>query len=260
MPLILKIAVVTGLITGLLVGVFDNIYMVPVLERAIALEVQRAAEQPQGQAAHSEGETPVSLGAQRIGMIAGDGIRGLLWGLVFAAGYGLLRRAASHWQHLALAATVGILAFWALSLFPFMKYPLNPPGVGEESTLLFRQFYQILIMGLSLAGAAGLLLGFQKINNMASGTISRLQMRGLLVAGYVVFLLAIFFAIPGNPDPVPVPIDLLELFRTLTMVGQFLQWALLAVGVTLALAWYEKRSKDSASGSPSPPERGVRVG
>ena len=60
--------------------------------------------------------------------------------------------------------------------------------------------------------------------------------------------LVMVFAFPGNSDPVPVPIDLLELFRALTMVGHFLTWSLLAVGVALALMWHERSAGSSAFG------------
>ena len=69
----------------------------------------------------------------------------------------------------------------------------------------------------------------------------RLYLAALL--GYAAFVLIIAFATPGNPDPVPVPIDLLELFRTLTMIGQFLLWAFLAAGVVLALMWFQWRGQ-----------------
>ena len=54
---------------------------------------------------------------------------------------------------------------------------------------------------------------------------------------YAAFAIIIGFAFPANPDPVPVPIDMLSLFRTLTMVGHFLLWALMASGVALAFLW-----------------------
>lgn len=257
MPKILKIAVVSGLIAGLLVGGFHNLFTVPVMERAIMLEEERSAAESTGAAAPEEGGTPVSLGVQRIGMAAGTTIYGLILGLVFAGGYTLLRRIVPNWQPLALAAVVGALGFWALSMFPFIKFPLNPPGVGDPETLLSRQLFQTLFMVLSAVGMLALLWGFYRVNHMASGSFSNSQLRGLIVLGYGVFAAVLFFAIPGNPDPVPVPIDLLELFRTLTMVGQFLQWAFLAAGVTLILAWYERKARGAASGRPSPAGTGV---
>ena len=259
MPRILKVSAVIGLLAGLLIGGFDNIFTVPVLERAIALEEARAESQPQTPAVQEAHETSVSLGAQRFGLLAGNGVRGLIFGLVFAAGFGLLRRAAANWPTVALAATVGLLAFWSLSLFPFSKYPLNPPGVGDEATLLLRQLFQYLMMLSALAGVVGLFAAFHKVNNMTPQAVSRFQIRGLLVSGYVLFMVVIFFAIPGNPDAVPVPIDLLELFRTLTIVGHFLNWALLAAGVTLTLTWYEKKEQGAGAQQPTPASSGASV-
>ena len=40
---IMLIAVVVGVVSGLLVGGFDNLFTVPVLEQAIILEGERAA-------------------------------------------------------------------------------------------------------------------------------------------------------------------------------------------------------------------------
>ena len=252
MPRILKIAVISGLVAGLLVGGFHNLFTVPVMERAILLEEERSAAAAPIGAAPEEGGTPVSLGVQRIGMAAGTTIYGLILGLVFAGGFTLLRRIVPSWQPLALAAVVGALGFWALSMFPFIKFPLNPPGVGDPETLLSRQLFQTLFMVLSAVGILGVLWGFHRVNHIGSGSLSNSQLRVLIVLAYGVFAAVIFFVIPGNPDPVPVPIDLLELFRTLTMTGQFLQWALLAAGVTLILGWYEKKDR-AASGNPPRP-------
>ena len=54
---------------------------------------------------------------------------------------------------------------------------------------------------------------------------------------------------------VPVSIDLLELFRTLTMIGQFLLWVLTAAGVALAFLWqarfHQGATDDRASATAS---------
>lgn len=241
MPRMLVIVVVAGLVSGLLVGGFHNLFTVPVIERAIALEEERAAVVAGNASGSVEEEAPlVSLGVQRVGMAVGTGIYGVILGLLFAGGYALLRRVTPHWGPLALALATGALGFWALSLFPFIRFPLNPPGVGEEATLTYRQGYQALFMVLSAVGMAGLLVALERIKSRASQAFQRLGLYGFVLVDYAVFAVIIAFAIPGNPDPIQVPVDLLELYRTLTMVGQFLQWVLLALGVALALTWYER--------------------
>lgn len=235
--------VVVGLIAGLLVGGFHNLFTVPVMERAIALEEERSAADTGAAPAGGEEAPLVSLGMQRVGMTVGTGIYGAILGLVFAGGYVMLRRIGPYWGYLPLALVVGALGFWAISLFPFIKYPLNPPGVGDPGTLVYRQGFQTLFMLLSVVGAAGLLLGINRVKATTSEISRRMRLYVMVFLAYGVFALIIVFAIPGNPDPVPVPIDLLELFRTLTMIGQFLMWSLLAVGVALALTWYSRSEK-----------------
>ena len=240
MPRMLVIVLLVGLVSGLLVGGFHNLFTVPVMERAIVLEEERSAAESGG-VVDDEGPL-VSLGVQRVGMAIGTGIYGAIMGLLFAGGFSLLRRIVPSWQPVLVALAVGALGFWALSLFPFIRYPLNPPGVGDENTLTSRQLWQSVFMILSGVGVAGVLLAVRYVNTLQIPVTQRTQYIGLTLLAYGIFALIIVFAIPGNPDPVPVPIDLLELFRTLTMVGQFLQWALLAAGVGLALAWYQRKA------------------
>lgn len=260
MPRILVIGIVAGIISGLLVGGFHNLFTVPVMERAIALEEERSSQAGTVSAGAEEGDTPVSLGVQRLGMVIGTAIYGLVLGVVFAGGFELLRRAKPHWNVIALAATVGVLGFWAVSLFPFMKYPANPPGVGQETTLLSRQLFQVLFIVLSAGAIAAGLAALSKIGSLRLQSLGGAQVAAGLLLVYGVFAAIIFLAFPGNPDPAPVPLDLLELFRALTMVGQFLLWAFLAAGVALAVMRQQGREALQPTGSGEPAATSAGLG
>ena len=241
MKRLLITSVIVGVIAGFLVGGFYNLFMVPVMERAIDLEEQRSASvTPSDAEDEEEGGVEVSLGVQRIGMVLGTAIYGAILGLFFSAGFVLLHRAAPGWPAVWVALTVGALGFWSLSLFPFIKYPLNPPGVGDEATLLSRQLGQALFMLLSAAAVGAGLYAVRRINGNPASMAARRVWLGAMLAVYGALALIMVFAFPGNPDPVPAPIDLLELFRALTMSGQFLMWTLLAAGVALALRWRQR--------------------
>ena len=247
---ILITSIIVGAIAGFLVGGFHNLFTVPVMERAIALEKERASSVPSSP--EEEGrDTDVSLGVQRIGMVFGTAIYGAIIGLFFAVGFVLLHRAAPGWSIVWVAVTVGFLGFWSISLFPFIRYPLNPPGVGDETTLLARQLGQTLFTLVSAAAVGLVLDGFRRINQNYLTAVARSLRYGVILGVYAALALVMAFVFPGNPDPAPVPIDLLELFRTLTMVGQFLAWAFLAVGVALALMWHQ-RSVERRVEEPSP--------
>jgi hypothetical protein len=250
----LILGLVAGLIAGLLVGGFHNIFTVPVIERAIDFEEARAALIDP----NAGDEDPlISLSAQRWGMAVGTGIYGAILGIVFAAGFTVLRKVAPDWKPVAMAVVIAALGFWALSLFPFIRFPLNPPGVGDEDTLSYRQGLQTMFMILSVVGVGVLLYGIKAIKEGAMDAGLKFRMYGGAVLAYVAFNVVMFFAFPANPDAVPVPIDLLELFRALTMVGQFLTWALMATGVVAGLYWYQRR--DEKAGNRFDPVTGQSV-
>ena len=232
-------AVLAGLVAGLLVGVYHNIFTVPVIEQAIVLEEERAAASVAGSmpaGAQAEEEPPlVSLGMQRIGMAIGTGILGAVFGLVFAGVYGLLRWAMPEFGAVAMALIAGLLGFWALSFLVSVKFPFVPPGVGSEDTLVFRQGFQLLFYIMSALGVAGVILALNEINSSVQSQQARQRLYALAALVYGGFLLLIFWLVPGNPDPVPVPADLFLQFNNISLIGHLLTWGLMATGFAYLL-------------------------
>jgi predicted cobalt transporter CbtA len=228
-------AVLVGIVAGLIVGVYHNIFTVPLIERAIALEEERAAAALPVGAQESEEPPLVSLGMQRVGMAIGMGILGAVFGLVFAGAYGLLRWALPDFSSIAMALVAGLLGFWALSFLVSVKFPFVPPGVGEENTLVFRQGFQLLFYIMSALGVAGVILSLNEINGSVQSRTARHRLYALAVLVYGAFLLLIFWLVPGNPDPVPVPADLFLQFNNVSLIGHLLTWGLTAAGFAYLL-------------------------
>ena len=237
-------AVLVGLVAGLIAGVFHNIVTVPVIERAIVLEEERAAaELPAG--VEGEEEPPlVSLGLQRIGMALATGILGAVFGLLFAGVYGLLRLALPDSAPVGLAIVAGLLGFWALSFLVALKFPFVPPGVGAEDTLVFRQGFHLLFYVLSAVGIAGVILAVNEIRGSVHSESARVRLYVLTALVYGAFVVGIFWLIPGNPDEVPVPAELLLEFNQVSLLGHLLTWGLMAVGFALLL----RRDPSSSGG------------
>ena len=228
-------AVLIGIVAGLIVGVYHNIFTVPIIERAIVLEEERAAAAlPAG--AQAEEEPPlVSLGMQRVGMALGTAIIGGVFGLLFAGTYGLLRWALPGSNAVAMAAVAGLLGFWALSFLVSVKFPFVPPGVGSEDTLISRQGLHLLFYIMSALGVAGVILALNEINNSVQAQGTRQGLYALTGVVYAAFLVLIFWLIPGNPDPVPVPPGLFLDFNNVTLIGHLLTWVLMAAGFAYLL-------------------------
>ena len=198
MTRILPTALVMGLIVGLLVAAYMNIFNVPVMEWAIALEgcdIDRAGCAEQLAAAEDEDPLPLafltSLGGQRIGMSVGLAVIGILYAAVFTGLYHLMRNAAPGWSPWAWAATAGVLGFWGVSMYTQIKFPLNPPGIGDEGTLLARQGFQFLFIAVSTISVALVIYGMGLVNRARSGGARWLPYAGIGIAyatvGYKIY-------------------------------------------------------------------------
>ena len=251
----LPLALVMGLIAGLLVGGYMNVFNVPVMEWAIELEeAAAAAEAPSGE---EEAEvtgyyaTLGSLGAQRIGLVLGLAVLGVVYGAIFTGLFHVVRRAFPGWNIWAWALIAGAVCFWSVSLFTQLKYPLNPPGIGEDASLLARQGFQFLFIVLSVLAAVGAGLVLRFIHESGSEGAQRFWSYAGTSLAYLVVAVIIFLAIPGNPDPIPgwVPDSLVVMFRTFSIVGHLMLWMVIALGVSGYTSYREKGI--SATSDPS---------
>jgi hypothetical protein len=120
------------------------------VNQAIAFEayVEHAAHH-----AHDDGpaEEVVSRQLQSTaGLATGTLIYGVALGgilaLVFTAAYGRLGSLTAR----GTAALVGGLGFVAVYLVPFLKYPANPPSIGDPDTIQFRTAAYVLMLLLSV--------------------------------------------------------------------------------------------------------------
>lgn len=220
----LRSAVVAGLVAGLLAAVFHQVLTEPVIDRAIAAEEARETARP----AHAHEEPVVSRRGQKVGLVVGllvyGAVSGLLVGLALYAtrgatppGWSLGRRG------LLVAALVG----WSVAVFPFLKYPANPPGVGEPDTIGYRQalyvgFIVLAVLGLVLAAA----LRRRATAPGARGWIAP-------VAVYVAWAVGLYASMPPTPDPVALSETLVRPFRALSLTGLIVFWG----GFALALAY-----------------------
>ena len=74
-----------------------------------------------------------------------------------------------------------------MALLPFIKYPLNPPGVGDPETLLSRQLFQTLLFVLSVVATGAVLIALRKVNIGIPELSRRWGPYALVLLGYVAF-------------------------------------------------------------------------
>ena len=115
-----------------------------------------------------------------------------------------------------------------------LKYPLNPPGVGEEASLLSRQAFQFLFILLSVVAVIGAGVVVRYIHESGWESGQRFLGYAAAVIGYFAVVAIMFAAIPGSPDAIPewIPDSLVILFRTFSIIGHLLLWMIIALGVS----------------------------
>lgn len=221
---LLKAAVLAGLIAGVAASIFHLILAEPIIERAIQLEQQRS------RASGASPEEPlVSRAVQKVGLVVGLLLYGAIWGLLFGVAYRLLEPHVEAPSVAVRGTLVAGLVAWSVALFPFLKYPANPPGVGDPATVAYRQVLYFGFVALSVVGLA-LALGVRRIVGSVkaqSGT-ERLS-RPLALGVYVLYLTAVYALMPANLDSVDMPAGLVWTFRGISFAGLALFWAVLAV-------------------------------
>jgi predicted cobalt transporter CbtA len=213
---VLGAAVLAGLIAGAITSAFHFVLAEPVIERAIEQEKQTKI-------AHSaNAEAPiVSRTVQRSGLVIGLLIYGTVWGALFGVAYLLLESRRQLWDPRVRGWLLAIVVGWAVAWFPFLKYPANPPGVGESATVGHRQLLYVGFIVLSAAGAA--MACFVHARGVPGGARS-------VVILYVVYAVALYLAMPANPDPVRMPTALVWTFRAISLAGLVVFW--LALGTS----------------------------
>lgn len=199
-----------GATAGLLTGLVALLLAAPTLDAAIALE-------------EAGGDELFTRAEQKAGLVLGLVLVGLALGALFALAYRVLPddlQARPWTRSLALAAG----GFTAIYLVPFLRYPANPPGVGDESTLDARTSAYLLCIALGVVVVSG---GFAAARALARRGLPSWQRQPVvLVAGVTVVALA-YALMPPAVAPTEVPADLVWDFRVRALGLQVLFYATL---------------------------------
>ena len=110
-------------------------------------------------------------------------------------------------------AVGGFVVFW---LVPFLKYPANPPAVGDPATIGLRTAAYLAMAVASLAACLVAVAAARQLE--ARGVPAHLR-QILVVGGYLLVVAIAFVLLPANPDAVEAPADLLWSFRLASAGG-----------------------------------------
>ena len=226
------IVLVSGFTAGIIHGAVNLAIVEPYLDQAISIENQNlfatglAEDTPQFWAEYSSYRD-----WQKSGQVLASGILGMsigaLFGIVFAYSRNALPKGHTIKKTFVLAAIMWLTIF----LIPFLKYPANPPTVGDADTVVLRGILYLSFIAISGFSAVGFSRLYKKLENK----------KYLAFVGYAVFITAVFFMMPPSPDEVTAPMDLVNGFRTMSVMAVTTFW--IAEAIILGLLWQKYKTK-----------------
>lgn len=184
-----------GAIAGLCTGVFTRALTETHIGHALKFEDATGI-------GLGPGEAPLfTRGTQLVGGMAAALVYGVVLGLVFAVAFALLRHRIPSPSEFGRAAALAVAAFFATSLLPGLKYPPNPPTVGNPDTIGQRTGSYLLLLIASVVLTYGIFHFWGWVGDRLQGAPRFAATAGLLV----VALTVLYVAFPASPDPIMPP-------------------------------------------------------
>jgi len=207
----LAITIFSGAVAGAILGIINLGLVEPYIDQAIAIEVQNSI---------SSGEK-VNLAEladyriwQKGGEIAAAAIYGIsigaLFGIVFAYARNSLPGDNNKKKALFLAGVLWFVLYFVVAL----KYPANPPAVGDPETIYYREALYVGFIAISGFTALALALLWNRVQLKSKKIVLPLVYAGIMIAAYV--------ALPPNPDTISISMELVQTFRI---------WTALTIGI-----------------------------
>jgi predicted cobalt transporter CbtA len=208
-----------GALAGLAGGLASGLFLALLGERSIndAIALERAGQT----GPHDE---VFSRGVQQVGGVLGVGIVGVCLGVVFAVVFVAVRHRLSGVDDWRRSAQLSALAFVSIALVPFLKYPGNPPAVGDPETITERT---VLYVTMVIWSCVATFAAYRLSLHLRAHRVPDSRRVPAVAALYVVLVAAALLLLPASPDTVGAPATLIWRFRTASLGGSALFWSVL---------------------------------
>src|SRR5918995_7273430 len=225
----IAITLLAGAIAGTIWAAINQVAVEPYIERAIELEMlQQNTTAQSGQVITNPAEFVAYRFWQKGGEIIAGTILGLsigsLYGIVFAYTHSSISGINNNKKKALIVASI---MWFVLFFMPALKYPPNPPAVGNPETIYYRQSLYVVFLAISGFSALGLAFLYRKMVVASSNNTKKAII--IIPSTYAAIMAGVYLAMPANPDPINAPIDLVMGFRITSAITISMFWALLGV-------------------------------
>jgi predicted cobalt transporter CbtA len=230
----IAITLLAGAIAGTILGAINQVAVEPYIDYAVELEMHNTNQS-------SQIINPAEFTAYRLWQRGGEIVAGTILGLSIGSLFGIVfaytHSSVPGSNNKKKALIVAGIMWFVLFLMPALKYPANPPAVGDPETIYYRQSLYVAFLAISGFSALGLAFLYRK---MGSLNIKK----AIIPAAYAAIISGAYLAMPANPDPINAPMDLVMGFRITSAITISMFWGLL--GVIFGTFWDKLNPNETA--------------
>jgi len=228
------VSLLSGVIAGVILAGVNYFVTEPFIDQAIGIEVDNSIAS--GEVVDFD-ELSTYRVWQKEGTFAAGAFLGLTYGAILGIVYVISRKYLPSSDDRKKALILAAIMCLSLYIVPFIKYPANPPAVGDPETIGLRDSlytsYQ-LASGLIALGVSILVYKLRKISYIK-------YVIPIIYLGLVAFIYAVF---PVNPDEITAPMDLVNAFRAVTFGTMVMFY--LVLGAIFGIMWNKFKPHETA--------------
>lgn len=232
---------IAGVLAGLAAAAFSYVFGEPALERGIVFESH------EDHAAAAAGEAPgVELVGRAVQSTFGLGVAAVSYGAavggIFALAYAFAHGRLEPRTPRATAALLALMAFCVVSVVPFLKYPANPPGSSDPTTISQRTGLYLVMVLLSIV----LALGATVLDRRLARRLGDWSAALVAIGAYIVTVGLVATALPSiNETPADFPATVLYEFRLATLGSHVVLWCVLGLVFGALVDFRQRRLRSS---------------
>jgi len=219
------VSLLSGVIAGVILAGVNYFVVEPFIDQAIGVEVDNNI-------ASGEVVDFDELSSYRVwqkeGTFAAGAFLGLTYGAILGIVYVISRKYLPSSDDRKKALILAAIMCLSLYIVPFIKYPANPPAVGDPETIGLRDGlytgYQ-LASGLIALGVSILMYKLRRIS----------YIKYIIPVFYLGLVASIYAIFPANPDEITAPMDLVNAFRAVTFGTMVMFY--LVLGAVFGIMW-----------------------
>jgi hypothetical protein len=228
------ISLLSGVIAGLILAGVNYYVAEPFIDQAIGIEVDNSIAS--GEVVDFD-ELSTYRMWQKEGTFAAGAFLGLTYGAILGIVYVISRKYLPSSDDRKKALILAAIMCLSLYAVPFIKYPANPPAVGDPETIGLRDSlytsYQ-LASGLIALGVTILIYKLRKIS----------YIKYIIPVFYLGLVASIYAIFPANPDEITAPVDLVNAFRAVTFGTMVMFY--LVLGAIFGIIWNKFKPHETA--------------